>query len=73
MALCLTEGATDDKSLCEPASLNWPGNACAVGTPWPSVYWNAVAITLPGFEGWSERDSGRCGRKKDIYSALVQL
>lgn len=66
-ALCLTEGATDDKSLCEPASLDWPGNACAVGFLWPSVYRKAVAITLPGFEGGSARESGPCGRMRDIY------
>jgi hypothetical protein len=38
-----------------------------VGLLWPSVYRNAVAITLPVFEGWSERESGRCGCMKDIY------
>jgi hypothetical protein len=69
MALCLTEGATDDKSVCEPASLDWPGNARAVELLWPSVYRNAALITLPGFEGWSERESGPCGRMKDIYTS----
>ena len=68
IALRLTEGATDDRSLCEPASLDWPGNAFAVELLCPSVYRKAVAITLPGFEGWSERASGPGVRiNEDIY------